>query len=161
MSLAAYHQAIRQRTWDQAVESIYDAVERKQYKLPPKVANSAYAQKYEDQVNRMFDLYWRLLEEGVDRSEAIGVISHALILYDLIHVNGWNAIHSIGKRTCTEAQWEIRAVATEMAKLIKQRNSTLGTIVGPQGQLYGRCPERKPCGACEGISNPPEKKPAA
>jgi len=161
MSLAAYHQAIRQRTWDQAVESIYDAAGRKQCKTPPKIANSAYVQKYQDQMDRMFDLYWRLIEEGVGRSEAVGVLPHSLMVYDLIHVNGWNAIHSIGKRTCTQAQWEIRAIANEIAQIIKQRNSALGTIVGPQGDLYGKCPERKPCGTCKSISNPPERKPAA
>lgn len=157
MSLAAFHQAIRQRTWDQSVESIFDAAKRGSCRMPPKVRNSAFARQFEEQNRKMLELYFDLLAKGIPRAEAVGVVPHSLIVYGLIHVNGWNAIHSIGKRTCTEAQWEIRAIAKEIARIIRERNTALGAVVAPQGEIYGRCPERKPCGACKGISNPPEK----
>ena len=99
----------------------------------------------------MFDLYHRLITEGVPQQEAIGVIPHSLLIYDLIHVNGWNAIHSIGKRTCTEAQWEIRDVANAMAKILRKMNKVWERFVQPQGVVYGRCPERKSCGYCEQV----------
>ena len=157
MSLAALHQAIRQRTWDQSVESIYDAAARGLFKTPPKIGNSQFAYKYAQQNGRMLELYLRLVEAGIPRSEAVGVMPHSLIVYDLIHVNGWNALHSIGKRMCTEAQWEIRSIARQIAKVIKEGNPALGAVMAPQGEIYGKCPEKKPCGACKNISNAPEK----
>jgi thymidylate synthase ThyX len=153
MSLAAFHQAIRQRTWDQSVESIFHAAVRGSYLIPPKIRNSAFADRFIAQTQAMQRLYHRLGSDGVPQGEAIGVMAHALIVYDLMHVNGWNAIHSIGKRTCTETQWEIREIANSMAKYLKCVNPALGSIVAPQGDVYSRCPERKPCGLCKKASN--------
>ena len=132
MSLACYHQATRQRTWNHSLESIYDAAKRKKTKIPPSFLKITSIKipppisKYKEQESRMFDLYEDLIRDGIPRSEAIGIIPHSLEIYDLIHVNGWNAIHSIGKRTCVKAQWEIRSIAKEMANYIKEKNPVLG-----------------------------------
>ena len=82
----------------------------------------------------------------VPRSEAIGVIPHSLKIYDWIHVNGWNAIHSIGKRTCQEAQWEIRFIAQKLARDIKNVAPAFEEWAEPQCITYGSCPEIKDCG---------------
>jgi thymidylate synthase (FAD) len=149
MSLACFHQATRQRTWDQSVESIYDAASRGSFVVPPSISRrDDFKPRYDDMNKEMLDLYNELVAGGVPRQEAIGVVSHALVVYDLIHVNGWNAIHAIGKRTCTEAQWEIRSIAKEMAKNIDDENPALGKYAKPQGITYGRCPEKKSCGLC-------------
>jgi thymidylate synthase ThyX len=152
MSLACFHQAIRQRTWNQSVEPIYDAVKNKRFVTPPSVlASEKHWLRYGVFHNRTFDLSDEMVEFGIPQQEAVGVIPHSLIVHDLIHVNGWNAIHSIGKRTCTEAQWEIRGKAREMADLIREDNPVLGEYVQPQGVTYGKCPERKSCGYCERV----------
>jgi thymidylate synthase ThyX len=151
MSLACFHQATRQRTWDQGVESIYDAAARGDFVVPPSIAKRDDLKgRYDEMTMRLMALYNELVSSGIPKQDAIGVVSHALLVYDMIHVNGWNAIHSIGKRTCTEAQWEIRGIAKEMARNIDRENPALGKYAKPQGVTYGRCPERKPCGACTG-----------
>jgi thymidylate synthase ThyX len=66
-----------------------------------------------------------------------------------MHINGWNAIQSIGKRTCKTAQWEIRRIAKEMARQIGEVAPEIGRFSKPQGILYGHCPERENCGYCE------------
>ena len=152
MSISCFHQATRQRTWNQSVESIYDAAERGKMSVPPKIKNSVVFEDYQKQNDEMLRLYNDLLEEGIPRSEAVGVLPHSLEIYDLMHVDGWNAVHSIGKRTCTEAQWEIRNIAREMSKHIKEKNSPLGKYSEPQCIVYGKCPEREPCGYFEKVS---------
>ena len=151
MSLACFHQSIRQRTWDHSIESIYTAAERNRPVVPPSIKESAFFEEYKKQHESMMTLYRELIKEGVPRKEAIGVVPHSLQMYDLIHVNGWNSVHSIGKRTCTEAQWEIRALANQIAVIIRKGNKTLGKYTYPQGVVYGRCPEKKPCGLCDQI----------
>ena len=99
----------------------------------------------------MFGIYHRLIEEGTSQQEAVGIIPHSLAVYDLIHMNGWNVIHSMAKRTCDKAQWEIRAKSKTMAKLIRKDDPVLGEYARPQGLIYGKCPERKPCGTCDKI----------
>lgn len=146
MSIACFHQAIRQRTWDHSIESIYDATKRNNVLIPPSIED--YRDDFVEQHNRMIGLYNDLTKE-IPRKEAIGVIPHSLQVYDFIHVNGWNSIHSIGKRTCVEAQWEIRALANQIAAIIREKNPSLGRYTHPQGVVYGKCPEKKPCGLCD------------
>ena len=45
MSLNAFHQAIRQRTWNQSVQSIYDALKRNEIVVPPKVRVAGLEEK--------------------------------------------------------------------------------------------------------------------
>lgn len=144
MSLAAFHQATRQRTWDQSVQALPDAVKRGFYITPPSIQKTNFENIY----NNLNEKSIEFVRDNLNDVEALGVLPHSLKVYDLIHINGWNAIHSIGKRTCTEAQWEIRNVATNMADEIKDYDSDLGAYAVPQGKLYGKCPERKPCGKC-------------
>lgn len=99
----------------------------------------------------MIDLYRELIDNGIPRKEAIGVVPNSLEMYDLIHVDSWNAVHSIGKRTCTKAQWEIRGIASQMARIIKEKNPALGLFTYPQGVVYGEYSEKEPCGMCEKI----------
>jgi thymidylate synthase (FAD) len=152
MSLACFHQATRQRTWDHSIESIYDAVENailareERIVVPPSVKNSDFLPKYKDLHCQLINLYKELVEGGISKSEAIGVIPHSLKIYDAIHINGWNAIHSIGKRTCLEAQWEIRFIAQKMANDIKEAIPAFKEWAEPQCITYGKCPEVKDCG---------------
>ena len=149
MSLACFHQATRQRTWDQSIEPVYNAIKRENIAIPPSIMkNESYKDKYIDHSLRMIDLFNGLLKD-VPAKEAVGVIPHSQKVYDLIHINGWNAIHSIGKRTCNEAQWEIRNIAKGMATILKEKDPILGKYTEPHGIVYGRCPEKNSCGYCE------------
>jgi len=145
MSLVTLHQAIRQRTWDQTVESIYDAAERAQCITPKKIQASKWAERYNTQCKELMELYKMLVARGISKNDAIGVIPHSTMIYDLIHINGWNALHSIGKRTCPKAQWEIREIAEGIALEIARINPKLFAYLGPQCKIYGFCPEGKPC----------------
>lgn len=152
MSLSTFHQAIRQRTWDQSVENIYSAAERGNIIVPPSIRKSQKAKHiYEEANKKLIDFYNKLSQNGIRKQEAIGVLPHSLEIYDLIHINGWNAIHSIGKRTCTKAQWEIRKIANAMAKQIRQTDPIMGKYSYPQGVVYGKCPEAKSCNLCSNI----------
>jgi thymidylate synthase ThyX len=151
ISLAGFHQAIRQRTWNHSIESIYDASREalkseERMAVPPSIKNSEFYLEYKNQHSEMLKLYQELIDYGVSEREAIGVIPHSVKVYDFIHVNGWNAIHSIGKRTCTTAQWEIRKIAKKIAEIIKEKMPSLGKWAEPQCITYGKCPETKDCG---------------
>ena len=150
MSIAALHQAIRQRTWDHSVESLsnaaYSAMKNLEDRIvvPPSVA--PFKAEFMLQCRNMIGAYGRALEEGVPTAEALYLLPHALRIWTLVHINGWNAIHSIGKRTCSKAQWEIRSIAEKIAEVIFSLNPGLGQFSKPQCILYGKCPEKVPCG---------------
>ncbi|MFA6022494.1 MAG: FAD-dependent thymidylate synthase [Candidatus Pacearchaeota archaeon] len=152
LSLNAFHQATRQRTWNQSVESIYRALEVNYIIVPPKVKEAGYEYKMNTVHNKLVNLANRLtVKGGIPYTDSILLAPHSLMIYDLIHVDGWNALHSIGKRTCNEAQWEIRDRANEIATKIRESGNPIGKYVYPQGVIYGVCPERKSCGLCERV----------
>jgi thymidylate synthase ThyX len=68
------------------------------------------------------------------------------MVWDWIHINGWNAIHAIGKRTCAKAQREVREIAWTMARCIRKVAPVFDGFVEPQCVNYGKCPERSSCG---------------
>jgi thymidylate synthase (FAD) len=143
ISIAGFHQVTRQRTWHLAVESIHEAVLKGDSRMvvPPSIANSSFSYGFIHQYREMMDLL-----KDSPLTEAIGLVPHAFKIYVLAHIDGWNAIHSIGKRTCIEAQWEIRNIAWNMAKIIKKEFPALGKWVEPQCITYGECPEQEDCG---------------
>ncbi len=152
MSLTCFHQATRQRTWNQSVESIYNALEdavddpEERMVVPPSIVRSEFLTEYTRLHSILIKLYDELTKDGVPKGDAVGVVPHSLKIYDWIHINGWNAIHSIGKRACPEAQWEIRRIARDMATKIKIAHPDLADYTEPQCMTYGKCPEIKDCG---------------
>jgi thymidylate synthase (FAD) len=145
MSLVTYHQAVRQRTWQHYVESIYDALKRLDYVIPPEIARSKWRDKFIEQVERQYNLYHELVEKGYSPEDAVGVISHAHTVYDLIRIDGWNYIGALPIRRCLRAQWEIRMITAEISRYVSNINPALGKYSLPPCLVFGDCPEKHPC----------------
>ena len=64
----------------------------------------------------------------------------------ILTMNTRELLHFFELRCCNRAQWEIRALATEMLRLCRQTAPTLFASAGP-GCVRGGCPEGgKSCG---------------
>lgn len=147
LSLAAFHQAVRQRTWDHCVETLENAISQPlRMVIPPSINDSKFKIDFINLHCELMSCCDRIISEGIPKSEAFNLIPHSLKIYDLIHINGWNAIHSLGKRCCTKSQWEIRGIANKAKQIIEDQYPELGRYVGPQCLTYGVCPESKSCG---------------
>jgi thymidylate synthase (FAD) len=146
MSLATFHQMTRQRTLNQSVEPIYNAARRGEFVIPDSIANKGFSSAYSELNEESIGF----VRNNIDNPDSLMVLPHSLLIYDLMHVNGWNALGFIAKRTCREAQWEIRDIAKDIAYKIKTDYPDLGKFSVPQGILYGRCPEKNPCHYCDG-----------
>ncbi len=152
LSINALHQAIRQHTWHHSLESIYTALQRGSTVVPPSVRAAGLAGAMTSVHELLAGLARDLPKKaGIPAADAVLLAPHSLMVYDLVHLDGWNVLHSLGKRLCTEAQWEIRAAARGMAGELHRAESPMACRALPQGVLYGVCPERQPCGLCEKI----------
>jgi len=150
LSINALHQAIRQRTWHHSLEPIYAALERGAMVVPPSVRAAGLADAMAGLHERLTGLARSLPKKaGIPASDAVLLAPHSLAVHDLVHLDGWNILHSLGKRLCMEAQWEIRGAARGMAAELARTASPLAKWARPQGALYGVCPERQPCGLCD------------
>jgi thymidylate synthase (FAD) len=145
MTMVTLHQAIRQRTWEMDVQSLKDAVMDARFLVPDSVFNSPFRERFEAQQGQMVALAQKLIKNDVYLGDAAEVLPGTLLLGTLIEMNGWNMQHSLAKRMCTKAQREIRSIAQEMARQVKADNPILRPLLGPQCDIYGRCPETKPC----------------
>jgi thymidylate synthase (FAD) len=149
MSLASFHQAVRQRTWDISCESLRYATmnPRRSWVTPDSIKGTKYEEEYNNVAGNLIQLVNSTTKkETLEFRDACTALPHCLQIGALYHVNGWNAMHSIGKRTCTKAQGEIRNIANQMADSIRDLIPILEPIVGPQCKIYGECPEVKSCG---------------
>lgn len=114
MSLAAWHQFMRQDTTKQSVESVYDAASRGNIVVPPSIQGSGQERDYRDLCQRALETYEeRGREEGEEK--AVEVLPHGLELGIAFSVDGFNAMKGfLPDRTDEAAQWEIRRIAKEV-----------------------------------------------
>ena len=72
------------------------------------------------------------------------VLPNACTTKMIVTMNARSLQNFFHHRCCNRAQWEIREVATEMLRLVKQISPTLFRNCGP-GCVSGPCPEGKMC----------------
>ncbi len=106
--------------------------------------------KYERQMHQMHQWYgeWQaLLEKGEGGNEdARFVLPGACGTRLLLTMNARELRHFFRLRCCNRAQWEIRALAKEMLRLLKKEAPSLFRRAGP-GCVAGPCPEgKRSCG---------------
>ncbi len=145
MSISTLHQFLRQRTLSHIPESIYHALERRDYVTPPTIQRSRYRERYIEMVGKLHEAYHRLVRMGIPREDAVGVVSHAHAIYDLVKVDGWNIIGAMPTRRCVKAQWEIRRVVGDMVFRIREVDPVLPIYSLPGCIVFGKCPEKYPC----------------
>ena len=123
------------------------------YIVPPKIAalGQEAADDYARQMDQMHQWYcqWqeRLGAAGESSNEdARFVLPGACETRLMMTMNVRELRHFLSLRMCSRAQWEIRALATEMHRLCMEVAPALFANAGP-GCLRGACPEgAKSCG---------------
>ncbi|MGN0746699.1 MAG: FAD-dependent thymidylate synthase [Aristaeellaceae bacterium] len=123
------------------------------YIIPPKIAalGQDAADEYARQMDQMHQWYcqWqeRLGAAGESSNEdARFVLPGACETRLMMTMNVRELRHFFSLRMCSRAQWEIRALATEMHRLCMEVAPALFADAGP-GCLRGACPEgAKSCG---------------
>lgn len=108
---------------------------------PEAVQEFAYQMK---QIQKWYDGWVaKLGNSGESANEdARFVLPNAAETKMLVTMNARELLHFFNLRCCNRAQWEIRALATEMLRLAKRAAPVIFKDAGP-GCLKGPCPEGK------------------
>ena len=122
------------------------------YIVPPKIEalGEEAVREYEQQMDTLHQWYTRWQEklgtgEG-GNEDARFVLPGACETRMMVTMNVRELRHFLSLRMCSRAQWEIRALATEMHRLCMEIAPALFADAGP-GCLRGACPEgEKTCG---------------
>jgi len=117
------------------------------YILPPRIAELgpeavAVFHKQMKQIQEWYD-YWveQLKAHGASSYEdARFVLPNAAETKLMVTMNARELLHFFALRCCNRAQWEIRALAIEMLRLVRQVAPVIFRKAGP-GCLTGDCPE--------------------
>jgi thymidylate synthase (FAD) len=150
VSRACSHQLVRHRvasfsqqsqryvSHDQAFEAVTPDSVREQQPL---------AERFDAHMQASHELYRDLLAAGLPAEDARFVLPNAVATKLVMTMNARELRHFFVLRCCRRAQWEIRAMAKEMLRLVRLMCPVLFSGAGP-GCLTGPCPEGvMTCGA--------------
>jgi thymidylate synthase (FAD) len=84
--------------------------------------------------------YRELVDDGVPAEDARFVLPNAAETKIIVTMNARELLHFFELRCCERAQWEIRAMAVEMLRIVKPAAPVIFSSAGP-GCLVGPCPE--------------------
>lgn len=133
ISRATSHQLVRHRLASYSQQSQrYVTFSSPEFVTPPTIANNpARKKRFDDAVAEIYALYGKLVDEGVPPEDARYLLPNASCTKIIITMNCRELLHFFSLRCCERAQWEIRAMATEMLKLAKTKASVIFKDAGP------------------------------
>lgn len=88
----------------------------------------------------------RLREDGVPEEDIRYLYPGGTVCNIMVTMNGRELLHFLALRRCSRAQWEIRRMADEMARLAQEVAPVMFEKCGPTCEQTGRCPEARSCG---------------
>lgn len=147
ISRVTSHQLVRHRvaSYSQQSQRYVSHKERFAVVTPPTIAeNPEFAALFEAQIAALHAGYAALVEAGVPAEDARYLLPNATETKIIVTMNARELLHFFGVRCCERAQWEIRAMAIEMLKLVRPTAPTIFKKAGP-GCLDGPCPEGSMC----------------
>ena len=147
ISRVTSHQLVRHRvaSFSQQSQRYVSHKERFAVVTPPTIAeNPEHLALFDAQVAALHAAYGALVEAGIPAEDARYLLPNATETKIIITMNARELLHFFGVRCCERAQWEIRAMAVEMLRLVKGVAPTVFEKAGP-GCLAGPCPEGSMC----------------
>ena len=161
VSRSLTHQLVRHRIASYSQQSQrYVREDQFEYIVPKEIesikeAKEIYIKTMEENQATYDELVKILMDQGRDEKQAIEdaryVLPNAAETKIVFTMNARTLLHFFRLRTCNRAQWEIRAMATEMLKQVKAVYPIVFKNAGPSC-LTGPCPEgRMTCGKIEEV----------
>ena len=147
ISRVTSHQLVRHRVASYSQQSqryvshvtAFDAI------TPPSIAATPEAAaRFHDAIAHAHRAYAELVAAGIEPEDARYLLPNATETKIVITMNARQLLHFFQLRCCERAQWEIRAMATEMLALVRPVAPVIFQKAGP-GCVAGPCPEGPFC----------------
>jgi len=143
ISRVTTHQLVRHRiaSFSQQSQRYVSHADRFEAIVPVTIAERPEAlARFEAQLAAAHQAYADLVEAGIPAEDARYLLPNATATKILVTMNARELLHFFELRCCERAQWEIRAMAVEMLRLVKPVAPVIFSTAGP-GCLSGPCPE--------------------
>jgi len=131
------HQIVRQRTAVYAQESLRFAVKDEIAARPGPIisGNKQKLAMWQVTIERVWQTYQWLIENGVPAEEARGLLPHDTLTRLNYKTNLRNLAEHLGNRLCTQAQFEWRMVGSQIKQAISEYNG-IALANGPHPSIY-------------------------
>ncbi|MGA7827063.1 MAG: FAD-dependent thymidylate synthase [Geobacteraceae bacterium] len=143
ISRVTTHQLVRHRiaSFSQQSQRYVSHKEMFDVVMPPSIAaDGELAGRFSALIGEIHRFYGEMVETGIPAEDARYVLPNAAETKILVTMNARELFHFFRLRCCERAQWEIRAMAVEMLKLVKDIAPVIFEKAGPSC-LDGPCPE--------------------
>ena len=123
ISRACSHQLVRHRiaSYSQQSQRYVDVNKYISYVIPPEIEKDGNLKTaYGKYINNAMDMYNALVDNGVKKEDARYILPNAMATNIVVTMNARELLHFIELRTSPRAQWEIRELAEEMLKQLKE-----------------------------------------
>jgi thymidylate synthase (FAD) len=143
ISRVTTHQLVRHRvaSFSQQSQRYVSHKEMFAVVVPPSIASHPeMGERFHAAVGELHRLYGVMVENGIPAEDARYILPNATETKIMATMNARELLHFFRLRCCERAQWEIRAMAVEMLKLVKAISPVIFGTAGP-GCLAGPCPE--------------------
>ncbi len=125
------------------------------YRVPPKIKSLKDKKLYEKYLKHLENaqkLYNELIDAGVKAEDARFCQPQSVQIKMVMSMNARELLHFFSVRSCTRAMWEIREVAAQMLKLVKEVAPIIFENAGPPCISQKVCDQGKmSCGIWENI----------
>lgn len=112
--------------------------------FPDSIEKDPKAMKiYSESLKSLKATYDSLLALGIPKEDARMILPNASETSMVLTMNARELLHFFSLRCCSRAQWEIRAVANEMLRLVRDVAPNLFRKAGASCERLGYCPEGK------------------
>ncbi len=143
VSRVTTHQLVRHRiaSFSQQSQRYVSHTKRFAAVIPPTIAERPeILARFEAQMTALHQAYAEMVAAGVPAEDARYILPNATETKILVTMNARELLHFFSLRCCERAQCEIRAMALEMLRLVKDVAPIIFREAGP-GCLTGPCPE--------------------
>jgi len=142
VSRAMSHQLVRHRIASYSQRSQRYVKEREfDYVIPPSIQRNPAALARFQNIMSYLQVEYAALLESAAAEDARYVLPNACTTSLVATFNARSLLNFFAHRTCTRAQWEIRAVAERMLELVREVAPTIFAVAGPSCVTEGVCRE--------------------
>jgi len=148
ISRVCSHQLVRHRLASFSQQSQrYVSMEFPKVVCPPSVEGREDARKiFEEACGKAHEAYLALCALGIPKEDARYLLPHGFETSLVVTMNARELMHFFRLRLCRRAQWEIRDLAKEMLRQVREKAPFLFSLAGPSCVSEGSCEEERPCG---------------
>ena len=145
MSLAALTHLTRHRMQALVAPELLKNADYDRYVLPQSVLECGMEEVYRAAFSGAAACAERLAAMGADETQLCYLLLSGQTVPAVATMNAGELYTFFRLRTCTRAQWEIRAIAVEALHVLRKAHPLLFALYGPTCFMTGHCPEGKMC----------------